>query len=316
MRNMRVFTVAVGAILGLSGLVGCGGSGTGDDDDTPAVSVEWITEPPTIVARNQAISAAFEVVIDSEELTVSTAGLVACEGAVPDCGLNGTDSIAFMAGATLGDDGVYTADLTIPDQGQFTVTAYAHVGGDHTASPRGVVVDKMPYPEGPYGYAVESIVEDFGLQGFIDSDDADDDPFNEEARQIKISEFFQGEDLDAKLILINVGAGWCPVCAQEMQYIAPRFKQFYDRGIRILNVVDQDDDSAPPDLDFAKTWAGRFSSKLPTAIDPYDKVLGPYFTESAVPMNIYIDASTMQIVEAYAGYDVTSLNSIFDYYAP
>jgi thiol-disulfide isomerase/thioredoxin len=284
----------------------------GAGEEGPSAIVSWVTQPPGLVERGELITASFTV--ETEEV-VGTVGLLACSGAVPECGLTGQDAVGYMAGATPDENGVYTASLEITEAGNWTVVAYVHAGADFISPPLGVVVDKLAYPNGPYGYTSSKIVENFDLLGFKDSDDAGDDPFDDTERQIELKEFFQGEDLDAKVIMINVGAGWCPYCNDEMQYLSARYTGYLHRGIRIFSVVIQDDDENTADLAFAKTWGARFNSKMPTAIDPTDE-LAPYYPEPSLPLNIFIEAREMKIIDVHLGWSSESATDIFDYYAP
>ncbi len=302
MRNIRFPATLVAGLMAL-GVFACGG------EDGPSATLTWVTQPPGNVERGEVISATWTIETDAE---VSASGILACAGAVPDCGLAGQDAVGFQAAATLGDDGVWSANLVVTEQGNWTVVAYAHAEADFISPPHGVVVDKLAYPVGPYGYGVGAVVEDFSLEGFID-DDGDGDLFNEAARQIALKEFFQGEDLDAKIILVNVGAGWCPYCQDEMNYLVGVYDAYYAKGVRVFSVVVQDDSENTADLAFAETWAYRFNSKMPIAIDPSDD-LGPYYPEAALPLNVYINAKTMEIVDSYVGFSSDSTSQIFDYY--
>ena len=302
MRNSRFPATIVAGLMAV-GVFACGG------DDGPSAILTWVEEPPGNVERGEVISASWTIETDAE---IAASGILACSGAVPDCGLGGQDAVGYQAAATLGDDGVWTASLVVTEQGNWTVVAYAFADADFISPPKGVVVDKLAYPGAPYGYGIGAIIEDFSLEGYID-DDGDGDLFNEAARQIALNEFFQGEDLDAKIILINVGAGWCPYCQDEMRYLTGVYDSYYAKGARVYSVVVQDDSENTADLAFAQTWANRFGSKMPITIDPTD-LLGPYYPEAALPLNVYINAETMQIVDSYVGFSQESTAQIFDYY--
>jgi hypothetical protein len=295
------------ALIGVSGLTACGGGG----DDEPGAVIEWLSTPATTAERGELVEAQWRVV---SEFDISQSILLVCPGTVPECGLAGPDSIAYSVVATEAD-GVYTASIGIRDSGVFTLVAFADTGeGAYISPPMGVVVDQRAYPAGPYGYAVGDTIANFTLQGYRDTDaDADDDPFNEEPSDITLESFFSGQDLDARVLLIQVSAGWCSVCQDETRSLRTMWDEYKGKGGRFYTVLFQDDNEDPAQLDDVKAWGEYFGTHWPHGADPTDS-LSPYFPEPSVPLNIYVDLLTMKIVEVHVGFDSSYTRQILNTY--
>ena len=63
--------------------------------------------------------------------------------------------------------------------------------------------------------------------------------------------------------------------------------------------------SAPADVDFVNTWGSEFHSRIPLCVDSTGQMLR-YYDEAATPLNMLVDAATMQIVRADTGFDMAS----------
>ncbi len=173
----------------------------------------------------------------------------------------------------------------------------------------------LAYPAGPYGTSIGSTIANLSWTGYADTDaDTDSDPFNESPRTFKLEEYFVGKDAGSRIIVINASAGWCSVCQDE----APSLESFYgsygSRGLRIVTALFEDDGGSPADTSFAKAWGDYFNLGFPVMADPSD-VLSPYYQENSVPMNIFVDASDMTIVDIVHGYDDNYFSQIINSYA-
>lgn len=295
------------ALLGASGLAGCGAG----EDEGPGATLEWVTTPATSCERGETLEAAWRVVSEHE---IAQSILLVCQGTVPECGIAGADTITYSTVANE-VDGVFTASIEIADSGIFTLVAFADTGeGAYISPPMGVIVDQRAYPVGPYGYGVGDTIANFSLQGYRDTDaDPDDDPFNEEPCEIHMEDFFSGQDLGARVLLLNVSAGWCSVCQDEARSLRTIWDEYKVKGGRFYTVLFQDTQENPADLADIKEWGTYFGSKWPHGADPTDS-LSPYFPEPSVPLNIYVDLLTMKIVEVHVGFDSGYTRQILNTY--
>lgn len=233
-----------------------------------------------------------------------------------DCALGGR--FDATSPASVDADGVYSSNLNLPTEGEWTVVAFAQVRAKPFTSKTvvGVHVDPAParYVDGPFGNRKGDTMTDLGWDGFMDSDaDEDDDPFNEPPRKIQMQNFFQGPrgDMDAKVIMINLSAGWCGPCQQEAQVLSTMVPQYRDRGARFLTLMMEDAQGNPPPVDYAKQWGEQFSLVHATGVDPTSSTW-VYRTDDAVPMNILVRASDMVILDVWHGFDQAHLTGLLD----
>ena len=229
----------------------------------------------------------------------------------------GVSALLFAAQVAVGGGCVGHPD---PYQGGSDSDAGAHDPGDGApgAVDAGSSPDTAPhvyYPSGPYGNGEGDVIENLGWMGYIDSDiDSDDDPFNEPARMILLEEFFIGQDAHAKVIMINSSAGWCGSCQEEASQLPSLRDQYFAGGARFITAMFEDSSGSPASVGYAKSWGEFFDLDFPTVADPQDD-LGPFYQESSVPMNMFIDAETMTIIDIHHGFSGSYARQILDAYA-
>lgn len=200
--------------------------------------------------------------------------------------------------AGCGDDdgdggGTPDAAAEVPDAGPTTDAAYT-------------------YPSGPFGTGPEDTIENLSWVGFVD-DDGDGNPFNQEPRIFYLAEYYAENDPDAKVIMVNAAAGWCGPCQQEAYSSGDLMATYYPKGARFVSAVFEDSSGNPATRDFVKTWGQTFQAKWPLMVDA-TFLLGKYFDQNAMPMNMFVDARTMKILTIYSGYDDQFQRNLLDYY--
>lgn len=142
--------------------------------------------------------------------------------------------------------------------------------------PYDVVSDGWTYPSGPYGTNVGDRVEDFSLQ------DCD-------GRPVHFGEVLSG----ATLVLLNVAAGWCIPCMSETQTIEAEIHHpLCPRGLRIVQVLFEDENGLPASQEFCQKWRTKFGLTFPVLFDP-GFVTKKFFSGSisgSTPLNLLVDS--------------------------
>jgi thiol-disulfide isomerase/thioredoxin len=157
------------------------------------------------------------------------------------------------------------------------------------------------YPDGPFGVSVGDTIKNLRFFAFLDTD-GDGVVYNDDPSFIELAEFYAENDPEAKIIMLNAAAGWCPPCMAEAQDMPDVYDEFYPRGVRMITAVFENPDYSPATTDFVQSWGEQYELNVPLAIDSQPFQLGPYFDEAAMPTNIFIDATTMEILEVLPGY--------------
>lgn len=131
------------------------------------------------------------------------------------------------------------------------------------------------YPAGPYGTNVGHTIAEFSLEDCDGNRVAFGDVLSE-----------------ADLVLVTVGAGWCIPCIEEsMTLEAETFEPFCARGLRIIDILFQDDQSNPATKLFCGQWRAQFGFSFPVLVDPLF-TLEPYFggpASTQTPLNLLVD---------------------------
>lgn len=161
----------------------------------------------------------------------------------------------------------------------------------------------VTYPQGPFGTKLGATIENLAFYGWRDPS-ASSFELNR-AETIRLSDYYNpgaaGEGIE--YILLNVVASWCGVCRSEYTQLAQQqvYAALSPRGLQIMGVLYEDNNSDPSRLVDMLNWAQAFSVSFPFVNDPGFKT-GRYFDRSATPMNMLIDARTMKIVQVGTGY--------------
>jgi thiol-disulfide isomerase/thioredoxin len=132
------------------------------------------------------------------------------------------------------------------------------------------------YPAGPYGQEVGNIFDPSGVEGLKDCD-------NEPVHFLDVF-------ASARLVLLNVGAGWCTPCEAENERIVEDIHDpFCGRGLRIVEVLFQDADAGPETSLHCREWRDRFGLTFPVLKDPTFKTMAYFEGGSQTPLNLLID---------------------------
>jgi len=199
-----------------------------------------------------------------------------------------------------GDDG--DADATIevlPETLEEEAAAEEDAAGEPEEEPAPDLPVDLPsdapdgpsnYPPPPYGTLAGDVMKNHQFIG-VDND------------LVKMSDFYN--DASVKLLLIYATAGWCSVCRYESQAIPDYFADYHEQGFEILAAVFEDNEGDPATRSFAQGYATTYGFTFPTVVDNTFQ-LGIYFDKAATPMNMFVDLTTMKILDIAMGFDYVS----------
>src|SRR5690349_17019042 len=101
--------------------------GEQDDAAQPHAEIVWVVPPADSVTLGDSLTASWKVETDGE---IHVAQLRACMGEDAHCGLELYDEDEYASE----DAGTWSATLTLPSAGTWTVVAWAHVDEDPVVS--------------------------------------------------------------------------------------------------------------------------------------------------------------------------------------
>jgi hypothetical protein len=163
-----------------------------------------------------------------------------------------------------------------------------------------------PYPAGPYGSGLGAIIANHTFLGWRDPVAAGFDASRLE--EVSLSDFYDPEGARTELIVVNASAVWCPVCRTEMANIDQRnlTARYRSSKVVLFGTLFEDVAGRPATPDDLSLWSNQlgFVVEFPLVLDPGLK-LGPYFSQAATPLNLLIDARTMEILLVFMGYGET-----------
>jgi thiol-disulfide isomerase/thioredoxin len=162
--------------------------------------------------------------------------------------------------------------------------------------------DALPlsYPEGPYGNSVGALIANLQTYGYRDTS-------QKQLEVLSLSDFYDPEGVKGtggtplKVILVNAVALWCSACKEEAPILEKECQKYTDQGLQCYTAIFEDSSGAPAQQKDIDSWIASYGITFPVALDSAFK-WGAYFNKAATPMNMYIDARTMKILQIQEGF--------------
>jgi hypothetical protein len=159
------------------------------------------------------------------------------------------------------------------------------------------------YPAGPYGSERGAIMSDHTFLGWRDPVRSRFDANRLE--EVSFSDFYDPRGGEVVLLVINASAVWCPACRSEMATIDREnlTEAYRASGVVLFGTLFEDRSGGPATPADLALWGNglNFQVDFPLVLDPGLK-LGPYFADSVTPLNLVVDATNMEILQAFMGY--------------
>jgi hypothetical protein len=143
------------------------------------------------------------------------------------------------------------------------------------------------YPAGPYGTEVGDIIDNLSWDVVVGGG------------SVSLRQFHC--DPSTTLLLMYGTAGWCPNCPYESADLPDLYSDFHSQGLEIIALVFEDTSGDPADLAFAELYQGEYDFPFTTVAD-HDILVEDYSDPDSAPINIFVDLSTMEILDISSGY--------------
>ena len=154
------------------------------------------------------------------------------------------------------------------------------------------------YPAAPYGSDPGAVVTNSCFRGWLSPNST---AHTEAALEdLSLGAFYDPLGARYELLLVNTAALWCAVCKTEHQTLPARYADLAPHGLAIVSALFQNNAGDPAGVKDLKQWVETFKTSFPMVLDP-DYQLGTYASAETAPLNLVIDARTMQIVEKFVG---------------
>jgi thiol-disulfide isomerase/thioredoxin len=168
------------------------------------------------------------------------------------------------------------------------------VGCAADASDSRADVPRDVYPAGPYGVNEGDVVVD---HVFLTVDGG-----TMSLQDVRADE-------RAQLLLVATAAGWCAACIEEQPSLQALHETHGASGLRVMTAVFQDSELRPATPELAGEWQEGVAFDV--VADP-ELSLGAYYDTALTPMNMIVDAATMEIVRIGVGFDESAIQAIVE----
>lgn len=119
---------------------------------------------------------------------------------------------------------------------------------------------------------------------------------------VQLSDYFDPENRQVKLLHIIASSVWCGPCNQETSEVSRLYSSLAGKGVVVIQALVDGPElgtgATPKDL---TGWSRTHSIGFTTMLDPGLTNLGVFFDAAAVPWNAFVDARTMEILDAGVG---------------
>lgn len=156
----------------------------------------------------------------------------------------------------------------------------------------------LDYPEGPYGAEAGSTAADMCFRGWSRPDSVAHDA--DSLTSLSFGRYFDPAGDRYELLLVNSAALWCAACQSEHEDLPDHYRENAPRGLVVLSALFQDERGEPATIADLALWVETYETPFPMALDP-DYQLGAYAPDGSAPLNLLIDARTMEILEKFTG---------------
>jgi hypothetical protein len=169
--------------------------------------------------------------------------------------------------------------------------------------------DGVPYPTKGVGWKVRGtdgsgnvlskpgdVMKNLKWMGFPNADSS------KGLQEIQLADYFDPTQKRDKVIHLIVSAVWCGPCNAETDAIMSVYPQLQQMGVAMIQMLtDSAVAGTPASVNDLNAWITKHGTKFNEALDPQQLTLGPYFDQPAIPLNVFIDARSMEIIDRYEG---------------
>jgi thiol-disulfide isomerase/thioredoxin len=116
----------------------------------------------------------------------------------------------------------------------------------------------------------------------------------------------------SRLTVLGIAAGWCGPCIYESEQLPALQAEYEPQGVRIIQVMYQDEDYRAASNAYCQAWVDRFGLTNVELNDPAQKTQ-IYFPDGALPSTVIIDSTgTIVYRENGASSNLSSLRTKLD----
>jgi len=155
------------------------------------------------------------------------------------------------------------------------------------------------YPPGPYGVSNGSVIQNHSWEGWTEPKESG---YAEDALStISLKDYYDPDGTKGyNAIVVNAAARWCSVCKIEQKDLRAQRDQWSSKGVVFIEALFEDVASQPAKPSDLVIWGNTYQIDWVLVLDPTNQ-LSAYFDPSSAPMNMIINAHTMEIRDIVTG---------------
>ena len=115
------------------------------------------------------------------------------------------------------------------------------------------------------------------------------------------------------VVLVNLGAGWCPPCQDEADDIQALYETYQNQGFQVvMGMGEAWRSGTKPTAVFLKDWADTYGITFPMLSDP-NWTLAQYYRpteEGYIPLNLIVDRDGVVVYNSVGGIQLMSAKRV------
>lgn len=123
--------------------------------------------------------------------------------------------------------------------------------------------------DGAVGGEPGDLAEDFGLR-------------DQQSQTVLLSDYC------GQVVLLELGAMWCPACQGAAEKIPQRMSEHGAEGFIVLNVMTENPQFETPSIEELARWAVTFDIETPVLVDIDWQIWARYFPRKQTPRSVLI----------------------------
>ena len=162
-----------------------------------------------------------------------------------------------------------------------------------------VETGSLTYPAGPYGVKKGSVIQDHTWEGWAAPSEVGYDEGKLE--MISLGDYYDPDGTKGyKAIVVNAAARWCSICKIEQADLRENRDEWGPKGVVFIEALFENVSGDPAEPSDLVVWGNTYGIDWILVLDPTNK-LSAFFDPTSAPMNMIIDARTMEIRDIVTG---------------
>jgi hypothetical protein len=187
---------------------------------------------------------------------------------------------------------------------------------DETAGSTSQALNATPpyYPNGPYGLAVGSVVEDRTYSGKRDANGNGVIDAADPVVSIAMHDYMRHGSTKTRVLILSACAVWCGPCNGEQPQLAAMAYDYAASApgeVQFISAMEENQNFQPPLPQTLDAWARRYGVGYDMIMDPNLSILG-FSNNAGFPTHVIVNTKGMTVEKVVVGANLDDVRAAID----